>query len=154
MGDYDYDNPNGVLRYAMNTLSSSSNSGGWFHTTYDHIEHGDSGGPLFAVNGKLEGALFGDGPGYDLYTSTAFHIKFILDQIGYTWPSWLMPNTVLTGGTVLSSMFVQSARVCEYACDTNSACRGFTVVANTVCTLRSALANDTVTVQGAVSGFR
>jgi V8-like Glu-specific endopeptidase len=152
-----YDNPNGVLMYDMNSFYSSSTAGGWFYMRSSRTEKGDSGGPLFGMNGKLEGVLWGwglVGVPRDQYTSSLYHMKFILDAMGYTTTSFLLPNTMLTGGTVLSASVVKSARVCAYACDTNTACRGFTVMNNTICTLRSKLSNDTLTISGVLSGIR
>lgn len=144
------------LRFAMNTFYSSSTSSGFFYMNDSVTEKGDSGGPAFGMNGKVEGVLQGAdlvGTWRDSYTSSAFHIKFILDAMGYVTKSLVLPNTSLSGGTVMSISFVPSARVCEYSCDTNTACHGFTIMGN-LCTLRSTLSNDVVTMQGVTSGVR
>lgn len=136
------------LRMTMNAFWSSSNSSGYFRMDDYLTNSGDEGGPVY-YNTKLEGVLSSE----DKYTSTAFHIQYILDAIQYAGSSFKLPNTVLGGGTVLSMTFRPSARVCEYSCDTNTACHGYTFMGS-LCTLRSALSNDTSTVSGAISGIR
>ena len=145
------------LRFAMNTFYSSSTSSGFFYMNDSVTEKGDSGGPAFGMNGKVEGVLQGAdlvGTWRDSYTSSAFHIKFILDAMRYVTKSLVLHDISLSGGTVMSISLVPSARVCEYSCDTNTACHGFTVIGGSLCTLRSTLSNDVVTIQGATSGVR
>ncbi len=67
---------------------------------------------------------------------------------------WCSPTPRSSGGTVMSISLVPSARVCAYSCDTNTACHGFTVMGGNLCTLRSTLSNDVVTMQGVTSGVR
>ncbi len=132
----------------MSSFYSSSNSSGYFLVDDYRTDREDEDGPLF-YNTKLEGVLSSS----DKYTSTAFHIQYILDVIGYAGSSFKLPNTSLGGGTLLSITFRPSARVCEYSCDTNTACHGYTFI-NGLCTLRSLLSNDTSSVSGAVSAIR
>lgn len=156
-GLHDGEDNGNVLRFAMNTFYSSSTSSGFFYMNDSVTEKGDSGGPAFGMNGKVEGVLQGAdlvGAWRDSYTSSAFHIKFILDAMRYVTKSLVLPNTALSGGTVMSISLVPSVRVCEYSCDTNAACHGFTVMGGTLCTLRSTLSNDVVTMQGVTSGVR
>ncbi len=152
-----YDNANGVLMFDMNTFYSSSTSSGFFYMNENNTAKGDSGGPLFGMNLKLEGILYGSnliGSWRDLYTSTRHHMKFILDAMAYTTTSLLLPNTMLEGGTVMSYTFENSSRICAYACDTNAQCHGFTFLNGSICVLRSQLSNDVTTYAGAVSGVR
>jgi hypothetical protein len=143
------------LRFAMNSFYSSSTSSGFFYMNECRTDDGDSGGPLFGNgNTKLEGVLSGCdliGSWRNAYTSTAFHIKHILDSMAYSGPGLKLPNTMLSG-TLISTSFLPSARVCEYACDTNASCHGFTSV-GAFCTLYSTLSTNTVTLQGAQSGI-
>lgn len=143
-----------ALRFTMSSFYSSDNSSGYFYMNDSRTNKGDSGGPLFGNgNTKLEGVLQGAdliGVWRDSYTSTAFHIKHILDAMAYSGPGLKLPNTMLSG-TMISTTIVPSPRVCEYACDTNASCHGFTAM-GTICSLYSTLSNTTLPMQGAMSG--
>ncbi len=145
------------LRSAPNSFYSSSTNSGFFYMNDNRTDKGDSGGPVFSsnkVHGVLSGADWIPFGWRDSYTSTGWHLQFILDAMSYVGTSFKLPNTVLGGGTIMSTFFASSARMCEYACDHDSACHGFTSFSGSLCILRSALSNDTVASPGAVSGIR
>ena len=149
-------NLTGRLLAARNTFYSSDASGGYFYMHDQNADPGDSGGPVL-VAGKVQGIVKGGAwfpfNHVDMCTSTTWHLPFILDAIAYRGPNVRKVNNYMVGGSAKSTIFTFSARVCEYVCDHDSACRGYTHFAG-VCTIRSAISSDSVTINGAISGTK
>jgi hypothetical protein len=132
-------NSSGVLRQVYDTTDDSDDSGGYFVTSLQDTDDGDSGGPFYSGN-KVVGTLWGRswdiGDGYYAkYTSVPFRFDWILDTIGYEWQG--QPRKVGVGvtGTTIETI-IGSEQRCQYACENTSSCEAYTYTPSvSVCNL-------------------
>ncbi|WP_437815205.1 trypsin-like serine protease [Sorangium sp. So ce1078] len=120
-------NPTSFLKYATNGLYSDNVDGGYFYTNDERTDKGDSGGPIFTRGDRVSGVLKGDNyvafAWRNKYTSTEYHLDWILDSIGYTGNgvySQTLQNKLIDGWPYdgLSA----DLRTCKYACQHDSQC--------------------------------
>ncbi|WP_437571602.1 trypsin-like serine protease [Sorangium sp. So ce542] len=120
-------NSTSLLKYATNGLYSDNVDDGYFYTNDDRTDDGDSGGPIFTNGQRVSGVLWGSWwvafAMRNKYTSTQYHLNWILDKIGYTGSgaySQTLTNKLIDGwpyGLVSGDL-----RKCKYACQHDSQC--------------------------------
>jgi hypothetical protein len=119
-------NPSATLRAVDDTLGSTDDSGGGFHTDHVEVDKGDSGGPFY-YNGRMLGTV--TGYGFPLlweatYTSVPHRLDWILQVIGYSLPlsGWAWDRG-LSGSQI--ELFYGTELTCQYACQHTSGCGGY-----------------------------
>ena len=114
--------------YVSDTLDSSSDSSGSFETTHDNSDPTDRGGGFWYGN-RVIGTLWGGGydvwnGNWQLYTSVAYHLDWILSTIGYSWRGTPVQANVAYSGTTME-VFYGTERVCQYACEHSYYCEAY-----------------------------
>lgn len=128
-GNHDWnDNPDRVLLQVSDTLDSPTDSGGYFTTTHDNTQPGDSGGPFY-VNNRILGTLKGSGwdpwdGEWNKYTSVPEHLSWILTKIGYRWMGTPSQAGTRYAGSAIES-FTGDERECQYACEKTGSCDAY-----------------------------